>query len=125
MRKIPPELRAKLDADPWMHRCCITGRTDEKIEWHHNLIFAGRQVNEDWAILPLLESVHDDIPGAPALRELCDWIMLNRASEDQLRPYCKSTNYLALKARLNRKYGPYYVSTYPGLTAAHGAVRFT
>lgn len=63
MNNIPPKLRAEIAADPFYQRCCITGAMakNTKIEWHHNLIFAGKQVQEKWAILPLVESVHDDI----------------------------------------------------------------
>lgn len=96
-----------MDANPFMHRCCITGRTDEKIEWHHNLIFAGRQVNEEWAILPLLEPVHDAVPGDPELKDRCDWVMLNRATDEQLRPYCRAMNYIRRREVLNAKFGPY------------------
>lgn len=106
---MPDALRAKLDADPWMHRCCLTGRRDQKIDWHHQLIFAGQQVNEDWAILPLLTSIHDRIPADRSLKDQCDWIMLNRATDEQLRPYCKAIDYIRRRAILNTKFGGPYI----------------
>lgn len=106
MRKIPDALREKMAADPFMKKCCITGSRSEKIDWHHNLIFAGRQVNEDWAILPLARSVHDRISD-PAIKEKCDWIMLNRATDEQLRPYCKAIDLIRRRTILNKKYGAY------------------
>lgn len=59
MRKIPTELREQLADDPFYKQCALTGRRDEKIDWHHAFIYAGRQVNERWAIIPLLRSVHE------------------------------------------------------------------
>lgn len=96
-----------MNADPWMHRCAITGTPHGKIEWHHNLIHAGRQVNEDWAIIPLYEDVHDAIEGDMELKERVDWIMLNRATDEQLAPYCKAINYIRRRDTLNQKYGQY------------------
>ena len=90
-----------------MHRCAITGTTYGKIEWHHNLIHAGRQVNEDWAIIPLHEDVHDAIEGDMELKERVDWIMLNRATDEQLAPFCRAVNYIRRREVLNKKFGVY------------------
>ncbi len=104
MRKIPPQLREEMAADPFYKKCCISGSTSEKIEWHHNLIFAGKQVNEKFCILPLAKSIHDKIE---LYKEKCDWIMLNRASDEELLRYSKAVNYKALRDRLNTIYGKY------------------
>lgn len=90
--------------DPFYKRCCITGSTSGKIDWHHNLIFAGRQVNEKFCILPLSKEVHDNIH---KYKEQCDWIMLNRASEHELSCFSKAIDYRRLKEFLNKKYGTY------------------
>ena len=102
MRKIPKQLMEDMANDKFYKQCCITGRTDEKIEWHHNLIYAGRQVNEKWCILPLLKSVHRDIV---KYKEACDWIMLNRATDEELERYSKAINYKRERDRLNKIYG--------------------
>lgn len=94
-----------MDADPWMHRCCITDTTIGKIDWHHNLIHAGSQVNEAWCILPLHEDVHDKMTSE--LKERLDWIMLNRTDEDTLAYYSRAINYIRRRDILNRKYGKY------------------
>ena len=54
MRPIPNKLRQEMEADPYYKRCAWHGRPHpgKKID-HHNLIFAGRQVNEKWCILPI------------------------------------------------------------------------
>lgn len=106
MRKIPPKLREEMANDPYYLRCCVTGSASEKIEWHHNLIFAGRQVNEKWCILPLAKSIHD-IEKRPDIKEKIDWIMLNRGTEDDLRRYSKAIDLIRRRDILNSKYGAY------------------
>lgn len=104
MNNIPPKLRKEMAEDPYYEHCCITGTSKrvEKIEWHHNLIFAGRQVQEKWCILPLAESIHERIV---EYKEQCDWIMLNRATDEELKRYSKVENLIVKRDRLNKKYG--------------------
>lgn len=102
MRPIPPKLREEMAADTFYRRCCITNFAWDKIEWHHNFIFAGRQLNEKWCILPVSQEVHKNVG---LYREKLDWIMLNRADETTLRKYSRSENLIATRDRLNKKYG--------------------
>ncbi len=104
MNKIPPKLKAEMASDPFYERCCITGAfaKNEKVDWHHNLIFAGRQVQEKWAILPLRKDIHDDIVKH---REKVDWIMLNRATDEQLEKYSRARDLKRERDRLNKIYG--------------------
>ena len=104
MRKIPPELREEMANDKFYSKCCITGKTNEKIDWHHNLIFGGKQVNEKFCILPLAKSVHDRIV---EYKEKCDWIMWNRATDEEIERYSKANNYKFERDRLNKIYGLY------------------
>lgn len=106
MNKIPPKLRENMAADPFYQRCCVTGAMakNAKVEWHHNFIFAGRQVQRKWAILPLRADVHADIAKH---KERCDWIMLNRASTEELKAYSRGQDLAAKRDRLNKKYGPW------------------
>lgn len=99
---IPPKLRAEMASDAFYKQCCITGRSDEKIEWHHNLIFAGKRVNAKFAILPLIETIHENIT---YYKEECDWIMLNRATDEELAMYSKVIDYKRERERLNKIYG--------------------
>lgn len=110
MRPIPVSMRDDMAQDPFYQRCCISGvpATSEKLDWHHNLIFAGRQVNEKWCILPLAKRIHDNIV---AYKEKCDWIMLNRATDEELERYSKAENLKVKRERLNKKYGPYINKT--------------
>lgn len=104
VRKIPIKLRNEMSVDPFYKRCCVTGSMGEKIEFHHNLIFASRQINEKWCILPLAKSVHDDIFKN---QDVCDWIMLNRATTKELVKYSKAIDYVHRREQLNQKYGQY------------------
>lgn len=104
MKKIPSELRHEMETDPYYSKCCITGSTSEKIDWHHNMIYAGSQVNEKFCILPLSRSIHNDIV---KYKERCDWIMCNRATDKELRRYSKAINYINERERLNKIYGVY------------------
>lgn len=110
MRFIPLQLLSEVLDDPWYEKCCLSGRTP--VNLHHNLIHAGGQVNEKWCILPLHPDVHT-IEKRRDVRELLDWIMLSRASMDDLRTYSKVDNLVAKRDRLVEKYGKYDGKTYP------------
>lgn len=103
MNKIPEKLKREMEDDPFYECCCITGSMarNTKIEWHHNFVFAGRQVQEKWCILPLRSDIHASIV---KYKEKCDHIMLNRANDDTLRRYSKSEDLIAKRDRLNKKY---------------------
>lgn len=107
MRPIPKKLKEEMAADPFYKRCCVTGSVGSKIDWHHNLIFSGRQVNEKWAILPLSKHIHDNVW---KYRDILDWIMLNRATDDQLKKYSKAVDLVKRKKQLNEKYGKKNIS---------------
>lgn len=104
------KLRKEIDSDPFYRQCCITGRNDEKIDIHHNLIFAGSQVNEKFCLLPLSKSVHDNIG---KYKQKCDWIMLNRATDEELKKYSKAVNYIAMRNKLNILFGKTYIQPVP------------
>ena len=102
---IPVKLKEDLNKDPFYKKCCLTGRTDGKICFHHNLIFAGKQVQEKFAILPVIEDIHKYHRGLTSeVKEKLNWIMLNRATDTQLKMYSKATDYIAMRDRLNKKY---------------------
>lgn len=102
MRKIPDTLRSEMANDPYYKKCALTGTTDGKIDWHHNFIYAGRQVNEKWCIIPLSKPIHDKID---YYKEKVDWIMLNRATDEELIMYSKAIDLIAKRNRLNKLYG--------------------
>lgn len=109
MRPIPNKLRAELAQDPEYRPgyCIFHDRVHPngtKIEWHHNLIFAGRQVQARFCILPICVEIHDKA-NWKQVRERLDWIMLNRADNDELIGYSRAINLIRRKEQLNKKHG--------------------
>ncbi|MDD5110861.1 MAG: hypothetical protein PHI63_06675 [Patescibacteria group bacterium] len=104
MNSIPAKLKKEMAADPFYARCCISGdlARNTKVEWHHNLKFRGKQVQEKFAILPLRADIHRDVQH---WKRVCDWIMLNRATDEQLKKYSKAVDLIAVRDRMNKHYG--------------------
>lgn len=51
---IPKELLANLISDPYYQSCARKNKDcDGRITFEHAIMYAGRQVQEEWAILPL------------------------------------------------------------------------
>lgn len=93
--------------DPYYRVCAYHRKIHPAgVQWHHNLIFAGRQVNEVWCIIPLCEEIHQRV-SEPEIKERVDWIMLNRATESELKQYSKSRDLIRERERLNKKLGIY------------------
>lgn len=105
MRKIPEKQIIQMANDPFYKKCCIADETcSGRLEYHHNLIYAGRQVNEPFCILPLCHFHHEHEKDTETGEHL-DYIMLCRATDDDLRRFSKAVDYLALRYRLGRIYG--------------------
>jgi hypothetical protein len=114
MNHIPKKLNDEINDDPFYRKCCLSflggcggkniyGRT---IERHHALIFAGRQVQAKFCILPACPD-HHRIADRKDIKELFVWILLNRASVEELQAISKAENYLEMRERLNKKYGQF------------------
>lgn len=87
MRPIPRKLRDDMASDMFYKTCCMP-MTDcnGRIEWHHNLIFRGRQVNEKFAILPLCQK-HHRIADRSDVKNILNAIMSMRASKEELNRF--------------------------------------
>ena len=101
---IPIKLRSEMSEDKYYTKCCIDDECSGKIEWHHNLIFKGQQVNEKWCIIPVCKKHHDLIHGSSEYKEMANFVMLNRTTDEELLKYSKAINYLEMKKRLNEIY---------------------
>lgn len=57
---IPLEMREMLEEDPFMQTCLMEGDglCEGKIEWQHAMTYAGKRINELYAILPLCHAHH-------------------------------------------------------------------
>ena len=99
---MPIKLRNDLSAKKFYQRCCVCGVIG--VQWHHNLIYAGRQENEEFCILPLCPVCHEKARNKE-FKEKLDWIMWNRATDYQINYYSKANNYVYERTRLNDKFG--------------------
>jgi len=112
MSKIPPALLAEILADPFYKRCAreIDGGCAGRITFEHAIIYAGKQLQEKWAILPICARHHevDQYQDNGDLnKERNVHIALTRASTSDLQRLSKAIDYLGLLTRLNAKYGKY------------------
>jgi hypothetical protein len=113
MSTIPKKLRDRLSQSLFHKHCARKGIMGHecagRITWDHAVIFAGSQVQEEWAIVPLCAKGHSvdqwqdsgDHDKAVSL-----WIALNRASAADLEKYSRA-NFQTKLAYLNGKYGTY------------------
>ncbi len=106
MRKIPCKLRDKLSDDSYYQKCArrYDGGCSGRITWEHSFIYAGRQINERWAIIPLCWYHH---LGEGLDKEINVWIALGRATNEELQSISKAEDYIHKRYYLNKKYGQY------------------
>ena len=107
MRKISPRVR-----DAVLQRKQVCARIEDggcsgRITWEHALIYAGKQIDEPWAIVLLCERHH----GVNTYQDRGDlqkeknvWVALNQATEQELKQYSKAIDYVRLRNILNEKY---------------------
>ena len=114
MNNIPQKLRITLAADPEYKVCAKSGFPghicDGRITWEHAVIYAGKQVQARWAIIPICALAHSvdwHQNNGDLNKEVNLWIALNRASDEELDAYSKVIPYRAYRTRLNEKFGPW------------------
>lgn len=85
MRPIPLKLRLELAADPYYKVCARFNAVCEgRITWEHSWIYAGKQINEKWAIIPLCHYHHQ---GGGLDKDKNRYIALLRATAEELAKY--------------------------------------
>jgi len=104
MRKIPLKLRKELEELPRMKRCechswSIYEGCEGKIEWHHVFIYAGKQINEKWAIVAACKKHHDLVKSSSLIKEFFEIRSLLYADEKSLKKYPRK-NWSQLKKYL-------------------------
>lgn len=108
MRKISSKVKAKLLQEPDVCARAKDGGCKGRITWEHALIYAGRQIDEVWAIIKICEYHHavNTYQDMGALnKEKNVWIALNRATDDELRKYSKAIDLIKKRDFLNNIYG--------------------
>lgn len=103
MRPIPKKLRDELQNDEYYKRCArdIDGDCKGRITWEHAFIYAGKQINAKWAIIPLCWYHHI---GKGLNKDKNQWIALKRACPGDFKTHPKkdweqSLRYLENKAK--------------------------
>lgn len=87
MRPIPVKMRKEIAADPFMKNCARTDDSencDGCITWEHCWIYAGKQINEPWAIIGICEYHHF---GEGMDKDRNQYISLQRATDEDLAKY--------------------------------------
>jgi hypothetical protein len=103
MRKLSQETKDRIDTDPFYKKCCVCGSI--YVQQHHNLIYAGRQVDDAECILPLCEK-HHEMARNSEFKEILDRIMFARMKTSQFNKYGKGgllQRYLYLSTKYNDK----------------------
>ena len=103
MRPIPEKVKEQLSNDTFMKKCCFCGTARLRIEWHHNLIYQGRQSDIPESILPLCSFCHA-IADDSGVKEKLDLIMLKRMGTEQIKSISKAINYKQRLSYLKKKY---------------------
>lgn len=115
MNNIPLSLRKKISAKAFYKRCARAGFHEHvcggRITYEHALIHAGKQVQAEFAIVPLCARAHgvDQYQdGGDFDKDINIWIALNRATDDELLALSfKAVDYFRLRSYLNDRYGVY------------------
>lgn len=91
MRPIPQRIKDTLERMPRMRACELRGEgfgmCHGRIEWHHVFIYAGKQINELWAILGACHGHHTLVQSDRIVREAFERRSLEIATKDELAKY--------------------------------------
>lgn len=122
-------VRADVGQDPEYLRCGLQGLLGDligacggRVTREHSLIFAGKKIQEKWAIIPCCAKHHgvdeyQDRPGM-APKEVREWVALNRGTDSDLKRFSKAINYIQKRIYLNKKFGEYVPPPIPKVMAA-------
>ena len=101
------KMRREMSEDRFYTVCCLRDMQCEgRIEWHHVFIYAGKQINEIWAIVSACSFHHRNVAEFKFKFEI---VALSRATEEDLKKYPrvdwdqikKKAVYLNLKVQLS------------------------
>jgi hypothetical protein len=127
MTKIPDKIKREILSDPNRLHCALEGQEGHicggRITWEHCMIYAGKQIQEKWAIISLCERGHagNRFQDAGTMnKEQNVWVALNQATVAELSAFPRAfPSYLSQRERLNNKYGP-YLPKWPKETISEG-----
>lgn len=108
MRKISLKVKEQLLQEPQVCSRRSDGSCKGRITWEHALTYAGKQIDEVWAIIFLCEyhhAVNNYQDNGNLTKKKNVWIALNRATDEELKKYSKAINLIEQRERLNKIYG--------------------
>lgn len=100
---IPLKIRNEMAKNPYYRFCARSGNDCQgRITWEHAFIYRGKQIQEDWAIIPLCVYHHLD---NGLNKELNRYLALCRADIDDLIKRMPRHNWFQQFNYLSGKYG--------------------
>jgi len=108
MRPIPKKLLKEILDDPYYQKCIRheTKKCSGRITLEHALIYAGKQINEKWAILPVCEKHHavNKYQDAGDLdKRYHEYVAVNRMMSDDEKKYPR-VDWKSKRKMLNKIY---------------------
>lgn len=85
MRPIPLALREQISNNPFMSKCAYPSCFSSP-EWEHSMTYGNRQINEEWAIIPVCTYHHRD---KGLNKNFNRWVAISRATEKDFEKYPK------------------------------------
>ena len=108
MATIPKKLRTQLANSAFMQDCIFKLKDQGHecqggIDWEHVWIYAGKQIQEAWAILPVCAHMHRGNFGTAFEKSWHEFVSLSRASPSDLAKYPR-INWSQKKKDLQSRY---------------------
>lgn len=116
MTVIPKSVRKELEADPNNDTCALKdfpGHVcDGRITREHAMYYAGKKIQERWAIVFVCASGHgvDKFQDSPTQlkKDVRQWVALNQATDEDFKRFPRAfPSFPHQLAYLNKKYGTY------------------
>lgn len=118
MRSIPKKMRSEMSENKYMKICMRNyvfndHECEGRITWEHAFTYAGRQINEKWAIISICREYH--LNRDKLDKRMSEFIAVFRASEEELQKYPRK-DWDKIKERLKNKFGENKVEKVKELT---------
>lgn len=107
MRKVSQKVKNEVLKRPQICARHKEGTCRGNLTFEHAIIYAGRQLDEAWAIVILCEyhhAVNNYQDGGDLQKEMNVMFALNQATDEELKSVSKAIDYIKLRERLNNLY---------------------
>lgn len=108
MRPIPLEHIKIINSEPYYKKSCLSGLNgtwNDRIVIHHPWLYAGKQINEIWAYMPLLDSEHEELSKNLVMRNKVKLLSLQRADLKEIQKKYPRHDWKTVYNYLNKLYG--------------------